>query len=129
MINYPKCVKIGGISYDITITNCLMLGSINCNAEIDYVNCEIRITDIPNQDKRNVVLMHEIVHGLFIQQGITEQDEKLIKRIAQSLYGLIKDNPELIKALLPQEGVERKVSIADNETAIKNVNNCVDIMS
>lgn len=129
MVNYPEYVKIGGISYEIKITNCLTLGSANCNAEIDYTNCEIRITDIPNQDKRNVALMHEIVHGLFIQQGVIDQDETLIERIAQSLYGFIKDNPKLISALLPQEEPKLNLSLADIEAAGKLINNFPNVVS
>lgn len=103
MEKYPQSVKIGGITYNIKMTDCMRLGIDNVNAEIDYQACEIRVSSIPNQDKQNVALLHEITHALFIQQGEIDHDEKLIERISQSLYGFIKDNPGLILALLGKQ--------------------------
>lgn len=88
-----------------------------------------KIIYIPRPAKGIQVLLHEIVHGLFIQQGVTDQDETLIERIAQSLYGLIKDNPELIKALLPQEELKLNLSFADKEAIGKLMNNFPNVIS
>lgn len=90
----PKQIKIGGKVYNVEITDRLNLGCVNYSAEIDYVNLVIRIVPTA-KGKMEADFIHEMVHGIFDHLGYANHDEKKIDELANALYMVIQDNPEM----------------------------------
>ena len=90
----PEKVKIGGKIYSVTITDRLDMGSVNYNGEICYRDLVIRICPCA-EGNMEACLVHEIMHGIFAHLGYTEHDEKQIDELANALYMVIQDNPEM----------------------------------
>lgn len=103
-MNITENVKIGGKVYTVERTDKLDLGNVNCSAEIDYCNLVIRIC--PNApQKMEADFIHEIVHGIYSHLGYSSHDEKVIDELANALYMVIKDNPELFNSAPSGKGV------------------------
>lgn len=97
-INIPDKVKIGGVVYDVIITNKPDKSDKNTNGLISYSSGTIAISNGFDEckDYQEFVLIHEIVHGILWHMGI-EQNEELTDKIAKGLQMVIKDNPEMFK--------------------------------
>ena len=93
-MNIPKQIKIGGKIYKVEQTNKLDLGNYNYSGEIDYMNLIIRICPSA-KSKMEADLLHEIVHAIYDFLGYTNHDEKKVDELANALYMVIKDNPEI----------------------------------
>lgn len=92
----PDKLKIGGKIYDVEITNKLSIGSVNYSGEILYQDLIIRIC--PSAlGRMESDFIHEMLHGIFDHLGYTEHDEKKIDELANALYMVIQDNPEIFK--------------------------------
>lgn len=92
----PKQIKIGGKVYQVEQTTKLDLGNYNYSGEIDYMNLIIRI--VPSaEDKMKSDFIHEVVHGIYSHLGYTNHDEKKVDELANALYMVIKDNPEMFE--------------------------------
>ena len=90
----PEKVKIGGLIYEILITDRLVNGN-KYDGEVEWKDLEIRLKP-QKTDMMKQVLIHEIVHCL--EQHIAEDwSEKLITKVANGIYALIVDNPELFE--------------------------------
>lgn len=90
----PENIKIGGKTYAVEITDNLMLGRASYTAEVDYLNLKIRI--LPNaKEKMEADFLHEMTHTIFDFLGYREHDEKHVDELAQSLYMVVQDNPEI----------------------------------
>ncbi|THE09934.1 ImmA/IrrE family metallo-endopeptidase [Bacillus timonensis] len=87
----PNKVKIAGIEYSVTEKHGLeqkhgLLGHVL------YSLSEIEIDDRLNQDRKEQVLVHELLHACFHEAGFEEQDEEMINRISIVLYQVLKEN-------------------------------------
>lgn len=90
----PENIKIGGKTYAVEITDNLMLGRASYTAEVDYLNLKIRI--LPNaKEKMEADFLHEMTHAILDFLGYREHDEKHVDELAQSLYMVVQDNPEV----------------------------------
>jgi Zn-dependent peptidase ImmA (M78 family) len=96
----PKKVKIGWREFQINENEgkrddngSLLDGQISYEERTIYLNKDYGI------EQEKVSLLHEIMHGIFNKQGHSEwrTDENLVDAIAEGLYELINDNPELFK--------------------------------
>ena len=90
----PKKIKIGGKTYKVEITSKMDLGIVNVSAEILYQDLIIRVSKQAEQ-KMQADFLHEVVHGILDHLGYKEHDEKKVDELAQSLYMVIQDNPQL----------------------------------
>lgn len=56
--------------------------------QIDYKACEIRINKDMLQERKDEVLCHEIVHGIFVHLGYNDyaQDEQLVQALGNAIY-------------------------------------------
>lgn len=93
-MNITDKVKIGAKIYSVSKTDDLKLGIMNCSAEIDYKELEIRISE-SSQAKMEADFIHEIIHAIYDNLGYTEHDEKQISELANALHALICDNPKI----------------------------------
>lgn len=68
--------------------NCDLLG------QVDHMKNEITIKKELSEDKKNVTLIHEILHVIFEQLGFNEDhdNEHLIKSLSSSIYQVFSDN-------------------------------------
>lgn len=104
-MNIPDKIKIGGKVYRVEITNKMDLGISNVSAEILYNELLIRVSP-QAKGKMEADFLHEIIHGILDHLGYKEHDEKCVDEMAQSLYMVIQDNPDLFapENLCEQEG-------------------------
>lgn len=92
----PETVKIGGVDYIVEYVPDLRDGDQGLNGWIRYNDCKIQIdADLSDQRKR-IVLWHEIVHGLLENAGAeSEHDEKIVVALGYGLVQVLRDNPQL----------------------------------
>ena len=93
-MNIPKKLKIGGKVYTVEITDKLFLGNANVSAEITYNDLVIRVSP-QAQGKMEADFLHELIHGIFDHLGYRDHDEKRVDELAQALYMVIVDNPDV----------------------------------
>ena len=92
----PKKLKVGGKVYRVEQTDRLNIGSVNYSGEIDYMALVIRI--VPSaQQKMESDFLHEMVHAIYDNLGYTDHDEKKVDELANALYMVIQDNPEIFE--------------------------------
>jgi len=94
----PKKLKIGGKIYDVEITDKLNMGSVNYSGEIMYQDLIIRICPSA-PGKMEADFLHEMLHGIFDHLGYVNHDEKKIDELANALYMVIKDNPDIFSKI------------------------------
>jgi len=87
----PDKVKIGGIVYDVKFVDCVDKTDLHVDGTIVYSSQEILLKKNPGKDYTNMVFLHEVVHGIFNSCSL-EQDENIVKRLAEALYQVLKDN-------------------------------------
>lgn len=92
----PHQVKIGGKIYSVEITDRLTLGSANYSGEIDYMSLVIRICPSA-EGKMQADFLHELMHGIADHLGYGAHDEKKIDELANALYMVIQDKPEIFQ--------------------------------
>lgn len=92
----PESVKIGGKVYDVELTDRLTLGSANYSGEIDYTGLAIRICPSA-KGKMEADFLHELMHGIADHLGYDSHDEKKIDEMANALYMVIQDNPDMFR--------------------------------
>lgn len=129
----PDKIKIGGKTYAVEITDNLMLGRASYTAEVDYFNLKIRI--LPNaKEKMEADFLHETVHAILDFLGYREHDEKHVDEMAQALYMVIQDNPEIFGGCHKQQleavhwnAVEAALHVCDVKikTAFNRIDNLV----
>lgn len=105
-MNIPSKVKIGVKVYDVVTTEVFEQGADQLGG-IDYFDQLIKIRPT-SQHTMEQTLLHEIIHGILFDMGITKQKEKFIEALTNELHRLIYDNPLLFAP---------PVGINDNEKA------------
>lgn len=85
-----KEVKIGGIVYPIEIKNDFT-GDTGDWGQINYKKSKITIDSNLDKQRENQTLVHEIVHGLFMESGIKD-NEDTVNRLGIVLYQVLTDN-------------------------------------
>ena len=67
-------------------------------ALVKYIDKNIQIKNTNELEKR-VSLLHEIMHIIFRSMGYEEHEEHVIHGIAERLYEVLLDNPDIIEYL------------------------------
>jgi len=99
-MNIPEVLKIGWRKYTIQEDKEKRDSAGDClNGEIDYSGHVIYLNNEYSNEQMKVTLIHEILHGIFYKQGHSEwcHNENLVNGLAEGLYELIIDNPNLFK--------------------------------
>lgn len=91
----PKKVKVGGITYKVKNVGIISCGT-NCCGSCDLDNSVIELLKKHKKQAKEQTFLHELLHAMFYHCNL-EQDEHLIEVLAQALYMVIKDNPEVFK--------------------------------
>lgn len=91
-MNIPNKLKIGGQKVRIIQKKLIDIDSDHSGGTADWERNEIRIaSDIP-QDRKECVLIHEILH--MINVYLTEEE---VTYLSEALYQVLKDNKLLVK--------------------------------
>ena len=99
-MNIPEKIKIGWKEYTVENTEVrerLVAVSDECYGEIDYNENVIRLNDKYNEERKKATLIHEVLHGIS-EMYTLDMSEDLVTKLADALYTVIKDNPEIFKA-------------------------------
>lgn len=91
VIIIPKKVKIAGIEYAVSEIEHFQRDN-ELLGQILYTHGIIKIDSSIANDRKEQVFVHEMLHGIFFEAGIEEQDEDIINRVAIVLYQVLKDN-------------------------------------
>jgi len=86
-------VKIGGIDYSIRNDCDEYLDGAKIMGEINLVTQTISIDSKLKKQRKEQVLVHEIVHGLLYEMGNEDwNNEEFVNPFSNILYQLLKDN-------------------------------------
>ena len=83
-------VKIGGIIYPIEIKEDFT-GETGDWGQTNFKKSKISIDSNLDEQRKNQTLVHEIVHGLFMEAGIKD-DEDTVNRLGIVLHQVLTDN-------------------------------------
>jgi hypothetical protein len=87
----PNKVIVAGIEYEVReIAG--MEEQFDHLGQILYTRGVIKVDSELSHDRKEQVFIHELLHGIFYEAGIEEQDEDVINRVSAVLYQVLKDN-------------------------------------
>lgn len=89
----PPSVKIGPIKYEVKENP--RYKAENLVGQIMYYESVIEMQPDLSPQMRQVGLWHEIFHGILLQGGFREHDERLLDVLAYGVVRLLHDNPFL----------------------------------
>lgn len=95
----PDKVMINGIQYEVCISEDKHeLLEMRYSGRIDYHAQKIAIKQ-GGPEAMKVSLLHECMHGMLNALGVQgdKHDEHLVQGLANQIYLLIKDNPEMLR--------------------------------
>lgn len=88
-------IKVAGITYNVGLGEFPQTKNDNIVkwGEIDYDIAEIKINNELAQERQHQTLIHEMVHAMFCEAGISVEDEEdVVNRLGLVLYQVLKDN-------------------------------------
>lgn len=97
-------VRIDTAEYAVKVVDePILLDGRDCAGIIDYVKTEIKLKE-DIAEKRLDVLMHEIVHGIFIERNINDKIpaddlELVVDEFAKGMLNVMRDNPDLLRLI------------------------------
>lgn len=86
-------IKVGAIVYQVEIVDDLRDGDQKLSGWIRHTDSLILLEAALSSQMGRHVLWHEIIHSIFEQAGIDDQDERIIQVLAYGIMGVLKDNP------------------------------------
>ncbi|GGA31792.1 ImmA/IrrE family metallo-endopeptidase [Psychrobacillus lasiicapitis] len=87
----PNTVDVAGIEYEIEEVDHLER-DVDLLGQILYTKGIIKLDSSIAQDRKEQVFVHELLHAIFYEAGIEEQDEDLVNRLGIVLYQVLKQN-------------------------------------
>lgn len=111
----PASVKIGPVEY--VIKENARYKAENLVGQIMYYESVIEMQPDLSPQMALIGLWHEVFHGILLQGGFREHDERLLDVLAHGVVRLLQDNPGLIE-------VEKEVktgAILDTKLYANNV--------
>lgn len=94
----PNKLKIGGFTWEIKRDNKDLHVEGGCYGSTHYKDQKIFIEKEIPEDKANQALLHEILHALWWQQGLSsrkyspELEEEIVHSLSMGLHQVLKDN-------------------------------------
>ncbi len=90
----PESVRIQGVEYPVRFVENLNDGVRLAYGHIDFDNTEILLSkDAMSHEMSCIVLIHEILHGLFKNAEVQiENEEQVVIALARGLYQVLQDN-------------------------------------
>ncbi|MEN6567175.1 MAG: hypothetical protein ABFC57_12845 [Veillonellales bacterium] len=87
-------VNILGVPYSIREVPCITKEAIRLG-QVDHTRQEILLDAGLAEQRKQVVLWHEIFHCIFYALGY-DDEEQTVQSLASSINQILKDNPKLI---------------------------------
>lgn len=87
----PGKVRIGGLEYDVKQVEGLIQHH-NLAGQIVYSSGVIKIDAGLPEDRKEQILIHEVLHGVFEEAGYNDEEEDMVNRLGKVLYQVLKDN-------------------------------------
>lgn len=94
----PKTIKVGGFDWKVSF-NDEVTAEGNCFGSTHHRTQKIYLEnkETCSQDKVDQTLLHEILHAVWWQQGLTESEarqyeEFIVSSLSMGLYQVLKDN-------------------------------------
>lgn len=97
-----KNVQIDSVNYRIEETDTpIIIDRHECGGGVFYNESLIKVGNFLKGDAKTKVLMHEIIHALLYERGMTEAsaDEILVEELAKGVLNLIRSNLNLIELI------------------------------
>jgi hypothetical protein len=105
-MKFPSKVRVGAVYItcnEVDETDCQSPGIKN-GAYAAYTDYQLKVEinkDMCEQQKAQSGV-HELLHACFKQSGLTmlhdnKSEEEIVRRLEPLIYGLIRDNPQLVK--------------------------------
>lgn len=91
----PNKVRIGGVEYPVVYKPYLNDGSNLAYGHIDYEKSLISLSETIElgDEKKCIVLWHEILHGIRNHAGLEiENEEEVIDMFSKGIYQVLQDN-------------------------------------
>lgn len=96
-------VKIDTVIYDVEVTaELIIVDGRECKGSIAYDENKIKISNSIGAGQAKVTLMHEIMHGMIFERGISlkeSSEETSVDELGKAMLQVIRDNPQLIELL------------------------------
>lgn len=92
-MNLPATVKIGPVEY--VISENPRYTTENLIGQIFYYESKIEMQPGLSPAMAEIGLWHEMFHGILLQGGFREHDERLLDILAHGVVRLLQDNPVL----------------------------------
>lgn len=92
-----KTIKIGHYDYEVKVVDGLQFGDDYVNGLCHPDSKEILLSSKLNSQYHKGVLIHEVVHGLFAESGLSDRledglEEDFVILLGNALHGFLKDN-------------------------------------
>lgn len=85
------------MTYDIEQVEYVEInGNKNYMGKCDYLNTKIEIVKTLSDERKDDVLVHELVHAIFDEAGFDNHDEDMVNRLGKVLCQVLKDNDKII---------------------------------
>lgn len=96
-----ETLKIGHYDYDVKVVDGLQFGDDYVNGLCRPDSKEILLSSKLNEQYHKGVLIHEVLHGLFNESGVSDRleeglEEDLVILLGNALHGFLKDNMEAL---------------------------------
>ncbi|MBP3037970.1 ImmA/IrrE family metallo-endopeptidase [Bacillaceae bacterium Marseille-Q3522] len=105
----PEKIRIAGIDYFV-IEQDEIDSNPNVLGQCLYQRAQIQIKKGMSDDKKEQILIHEVLHGCFNEAGYEEQDEDMINRVSIVLYQVLKGNKLTFEQEVKENEVPQKAS-------------------
>jgi hypothetical protein len=86
-----RTFRVGTIDYTVTETPDL-LRKHDLFGQVTYDDGIIEIEPMLSQQRKQNVLIHELVHAMLFEAGYDEQDEEQVRRLGNVLTQVLRDN-------------------------------------
>lgn len=97
-MSIPIQVKIGGMLYDVQVTNeVLLLDNRQCKGLIDYEHQSIKIADetVHSEQSQQVTFWHELIHAFVYERQLEwpeDKNELWTEELARCMHAFCVDN-------------------------------------
>ena len=91
----PNSIRIGGVEYEIQMSDIVRIGTELCYGAIDYTESVIHLSegDSKGHQHQCVTLWHEILYGIFNHASMkVENEEEIVEVLSKGIYQVLQDN-------------------------------------
>jgi hypothetical protein len=87
----PSKVKVAGVTHEVKEVEGLAPDH-DLYGQVTYRNGVIKLDSGLRQKWKEQVFVHELSHAILYEAGYDEYDEEMVRRVANVLYQVLKDN-------------------------------------